>query len=280
MTTTDITLDPAVAVDVAIRSGVSRREALRKAAMYSTALAASPLALAALSTEAYAQAIPPAVRQVLEFALVLEHLEYEFYVQGTDTAGLIPASDTALFQTIRAHEGDHVRFLQRTLGLTQGFGPGAAGRPTNGFNFSGAPGGLNLPTFTDYQTFLAVSQGLEDTGVRAYKGQAGNLMSVDGVLQAALQIHAVEARHASAVRRVRGKKGWITGNDRDGLPAPFQGIYNGEENVTQGGVNLQTALSTYTVAQITEAFDETLTKDQVSNPGRTGIADVFINPNP
>ncbi len=269
MTTTDLTLDPAIAVDVAIRSGVSRREALRKAAMYSAALAASPLALAALSQEVYAQALPTGVQDVLRFALTLEHLEYEFYVTGTDTAGLIPASDTAIFQTVRSHEGDHVRFLQTALGLTPGVGPGSAGRPANGFDFTA---GGTLPTvFSSYQTFLTVSQGLEDTGVRAYKGQAVNLISVDAILQAALQIHSVEARHASAVRRIRGQKGWITGNTSDS--AAIQATYNGEENVTQGGVNLQTALSTYTVAQITEAFDETLTKDQV-----LAIAGPFIRP--
>ncbi len=274
MDSNELTLDPAVAVDVAVRSGVSRREALRKAALYSAALAASPLALAALSKEAYAQALPTAVQDVLRFALTLEHLEYEFYVQGTDTAGLIPAGDAALFTTIRAHEGDHVRFLQTALGLTPGVGPGSAGRPANGFDFSGAPGGLNLPTFTDYQTFLAVSQGLEDTGVRAYKGGAAALMPVDAILQAALQIHSVEARHASAVRRVRGQKGWITGSDRGGLPAAFQGIYAGEENVTQANVNLQTALgATYGANAVGEAFDETLTVPQV-----LAIAGAFIRP--
>lgn len=274
MHSNELTLDPAVAVDVAVRSGVSRREALRKAAVYSATLAASPLALAALSKEAYAQAIPTAIQDVLRFALTLEHLEYEFYVQGTGTAGLIPASDAALFTTIRAHENDHVRFLQRTLGLTQGVGPGAAGRPPNGFDFTGRPGGLNLNTFSNYQTFLAVSQGLEDTGVRAYKGGAPTLMPVDAILEAALQIHSVEGRHASAVRRVRGQKGWITGNDRGGLPAEFQGVYAGEENVTQAGVNLLTALGgTYGANAVAEAFDEPLTVPQV-----LAIAGVFINP--
>jgi hypothetical protein len=48
-----------------------------------------------------------------------------------------------------------------------------------------------------------LAQAFEDTGVRAYKGQAGNVMSNKTVLQAALQIHSVEARHASQVRRMR-----------------------------------------------------------------------------
>jgi rubrerythrin len=53
---------------------------------------------------------------------------------------------------------------------------------------------------------LALAQAFEDTGVRAYKGQAANLMSKPDLLTAALQIHSVEARHASEVRRLRGQK--------------------------------------------------------------------------
>ena len=263
-------LEPDLAVDVVARSGaVSRRDALRKTALYGTALAASPLALAALSKEAYAQAIPAGIQAVLRFALTLEHLEYEFYRDGLATANLVAAVDRPLFETILAHEGDHVRFLQRTLGLAQGVGTGAAGRPANGFDFT-ARGTLN--TFQSYQTFLTVSQGLEDTGVRAYKGQAPNLISSDAILQAALQIHSVEARHASAVRRLRGQKGWITGNMSDS--AAIQATYNGEEVVTQAGVNLQTALGgTYGVNAVSEAFDEPLTDTQV-----LAIAGPFIRP--
>lgn len=253
------TIDPEFAADLAVSAGrVSRRDAMRKTALLGTAIAASPFALAAIAKEAGAQNDSD-VRDVLTFALTLEHLEYEFYVQGANTNGLIPASDRALFSTIRDHEGDHIRFLQQALGLSQGVGQGSAGRPANGFDFT-AGGTLN--TFASYQTFLAVSQGLEDTGVRAYKGQAPRLINADATLEAALQIHSVEARHASAVRRVRGKKGWITGDNTD--TAAIAATYAGEDNVMQGGVNLQTALGgTYSTAAITEAFDEPLTKQQV-----------------
>lgn len=76
----------------------------------------------------------------------------------------------------------------------------------------------------------------EDTGVRAYKGQVGRLMTEKNILNAALAIHTVEARHAAEVRRLRGKKGWITGNSRDDLPAFTQAIYDGEDTLTQAGV--------------------------------------------
>jgi hypothetical protein len=103
-----------------------------------------------------------------------------------------------------------------------------------------------------------LSQGFEDTGVRAYKGQAAALMANDAVLTTALQIHSVEARHASAVRRLRGQKGWITGNQTD--IAPLAPVYAGEE-VGQGVTSTASA----------EAFDEPLTTDQV-----LAIANLFI----
>ncbi len=94
--------------------------------------------------------------------------------------------------------------------------------------------------------------------MRAYKGQAANLMGHKVVLRSALRIHSVEARHASQVRRFRQQKGWITGNDRGNLPAATQPIYAGEGNRFQF-ILAQPGRG----ASWTEAFDETLTKDQV-----------------
>jgi hypothetical protein len=95
--------------------------------------------------------------------------------------------------------------------------------------------------------------------VRAYKGQAGALISNDAILTTALRIHSVEARHASAVRRLRGQKGWITGNQTD-IPelAP---VYAGEE----AGAGVTSTASA-------EAFDEPLTIDQVNAIARLFIA--------
>ena len=127
--------------------------------------------------------------------------------------------------------------------------------------------------FRNYQTFLAVSQAFEDTGVRAYKGQAGNLRSNDMILTTALQIHSVEARHAAMVRRLRGETPWIVGDSRGTLPAATQPVYNGEGNTTQGGVNVA-ALTGSSSKIASQAFDEPLTKEQVM-----AIASLFIRSN-
>ena len=236
------------------------------------ALASIPFGLAATSNKAQAAtrnmssaAFMADNIDVLNFALTLEFLERSFYRQGLDS-GIIPAADQTVFTTISAHEDAHVEFLLTALGDQ------AVAEPT--FDFSGAPGGLNLDTFTNYQTFLALAQGFEDTGVRAYKGQAGALANDNDLLTYALQIHSVEARHASQVRRMRGSKGWIT-QSQNNLPMEFAGIYGGstpESNTVQGGVNLAGMFGQYGGdAAVTEAFDEPLTMDEV-----LAIGGVFI----
>ena len=254
----------------------SRREALRGAGRWGMglAMASVPLALAGLAQRAFAQSGPPqAVIDVLNFALTLEELEAEFYVMGVNAAGLIPASDRQIFTTIRDHEVAHVQFLRNALGAA------AVAKPT--FDFTA--GGMFMP-FTDYEQFKALAQAFEDTGVRAYKGQAPTLLQTPGILRAALTIHSVEARHASEVRRLRGnftdlspQEGWITLDLRGtGMPAATQPVYDGEENVTQAGINIANlpgpaAGSTIGATQASEAFDEPLTRQQVLE-----IVDPFI----
>ena len=215
---------------------------------------AVPTLLATSINKAYATT--PGAIDVLNFALTLEYLENEFYKTGNGTAGLIPAADKALFNQIGKHETQHVAFLLAALGAK------AVAKPNFDFTAKGA-----FPdVFTNYKTFAIVSHALEDTGVRAYKGQATNLMAAEDkpLLEYALQIHSVEARHASVVRRllntngfVPGVKGWITGNM--GSPAA---VYAGDDNLIQGGVNLS-GIAGKSDAAISEAFDEPLTKEQV-----------------
>ncbi len=237
------------------------------------AAAAIPLSLGSMFNKAYGQSAPVAVENVLHFALTLEYLEYFFYKTGSATNGLIPAGPgVGAIETIREHEWQHANLLK---GAISGMGKKPVVFTASDFDFT-AKG--NFPTvFSDYKTFLAVAQALEDTGVRAYKGQAGNLMSSPGVLQTALQIHSVEARHASHIRQMRrapagggltALKPWITGANDSGVPQ-VDAVYKGEENITQGGVNIRNLGYSEKVA--TEAFDETLSMADVN-----AIASLFI----
>ncbi len=256
---------------------VSRRDALIKGGVSSATvladlrIASVPVALAGMANTAFAQGrLPAAVNAVLNFALVLEYLEAEFYNIGLATPGLIPAGDRTIFESIQAHENAHVEFLRNTLGRSA--------RPKPTFDFTAGNGSGSGPfadVFRNYATFMAVAQAFEDTGVRAYKGQSPTLLPYKDVLQAALTIHSVEARHASEVRRLRGNfmdvapsKGWITGEmtDISGTAA----VYAGEANVVHGGINAVSVTSVSMLA-VTEAYDEPLSMQEV-----LAIVDPFI----
>ena len=251
-------LDPNKIDQEEVKKEAGRRDFFKTAGNFSVkaALAALPIALTLMPKIVKAES--KTVADTLNFALTLEYLEAEFYTMGLAASGLIPSADRTIFMQISQHESAHVAFLKTALGTS------AVEKPTFDFTAGGAfPG-----AFSDYMTFLALAQSFEDTGVRAYKGQAGNLIGDKGTLQAALQIHSVEARHASEVRRLRGKsmsqniKGWISGKESDGAP---QAIYDGEENVTHAGADINSiaSLSNISMSAKTEAFDEPLTKEQV-----------------
>jgi len=248
-----------------LQGTASRRDSFTQFGKFgkTMALASVPFGLSALSNKALAADIGPTPNTpvgALSLALTLEYLENEFYETALSTLGLIlPGRDRNVFIQIGAHEADHVAFLK--AGLMAAGAPVPA-KPTFDFTVGGA-----FNPFGDYQTFLQFAQAFEDTGVRAYKGQAGNLISTPDLLTYALQIHSVEARHASEVRRIRGLKGWITGNT-SGLNAAFDAAYAGEENTNQAGFNTAAAFG---AAAGTEAYDEPLTTaDSVA------IANIFI----
>jgi hypothetical protein len=251
---------------------MSRRDALRKASVLGAAAALSVAPLFAMAREAQATKFGPVNLgagatpvDILNYALTLEYLEYFYYLRGVEEVNLTSA-DRPLFTTLRDHELAHVNLLRSAV---QSLGGTPVFYDRNDFDFSA----LGFNPFASPATFMALSQGLEDTGVRAYKGQAGALVGGGDLLTVALQIHSVEARHASAVRRLRGERGYIElAQTTEPRIAP---VYAGEDNVTQGGVNLQQALAGrgYTLAQITAAFDEPFTMQEtlaIAGPLITG----------
>ncbi|WP_335966215.1 ferritin-like domain-containing protein [Galbibacter sp. PAP.153] len=238
------------------------------------AIAAVPFGLAALSSKkAYAQSMDADPVGALQLALTLEYLEDEFYDLALQSGVLPTGRPETVYMQISKHEQAHVDFLIAGL---EGAGVTPVEKPTFDFTAGGAFDPFNengAGQDTAYAQLLALAQAFEDTGVRAYKGQAGNLLG-SPFLTAALQIHSVEARHASEIRRLRGLKGWITNNERGtGMPDATQPVYNGEENVTHGGVDVTTLGNgeAFAMEASTEAYDEPLSGDDA-----VAIASLFI----
>ncbi|MBT9391874.1 ferritin-like domain-containing protein [Hymenobacter sp. NST-14] len=226
------------------------------------ALASAPIFVASLFSKAYGQTTAPSVIEVLNYALTLELLEEDYYKKMT-AAGQVPTGAPAgAIALILKHETAHVKLLTDTI------------KSLNGTPVTDTDVKFKESLFpADYATQLAFAQALEDTGVRAYKGQAGNLMSNSALLQVALQIHSVEARHAAHIRTMRGQTPWIPASDSN-LPAPLGPVYTGgirEDNVTQSNVNLTTQLgTTYSANDAAASFDEILTMAEVLDSSRAG----------
>jgi hypothetical protein len=287
------------------RAEIANGSSARPGVVTALAIGSVPIALAALSKDVYGMVPTPAIKAVLDFALALEIFEDEFYkaVLGTSanaaanaafatvrTAAAGVAGAVPTLQQIQKHEAAH-RATLLGAGATNVFGLNE-----NSFDFTGGRGtgtGPFAAATTDLAFLLTVAQGAEDTGVRAYKGQAGNLMADPPVLEAALRIHSVEARHASRIRRMRRIAGGAgdtvrlsgtvrgggaaaagaTGTPSTAVVAAFEKIYGSganattapsEANVTHAGLNAQTLSgNTFGANATTEAFDEPLDRADV-----------------
>ena len=197
----------------------------------------------------------------LRLLQIIEYLQSDLYTRGLAAVGFIPTADSEVFKTLSAQQAVHISTL--SLLLTTRLGTPVV-KPTFDFTGKGAVPGFAFAA-GQYETFRMLSQAFEDLGVRAYKGQMQAFQADKQALTYALAMHSVEGRHAAEVRRIRGRKGWITGSSADDLPAFAKAIYAGEDVATQGSVNIGSALaSNGGVDAATQAFDEPLTTAQVT----------------
>lgn len=242
---------------------VNERRNVIKSISRKVALTALPFALGAGSNKAKAQSLNTVVVDALNFVLDLKNLTAAFYTDAA-TQVFFPNNETkAAFTTLMNQEQAQVHFLKNTIVSMDGT---VNVVPSYDFTLEGT-----LDPFNDFPTLLTVAQVLEDTCVRALKGQAANLMSHNMALTAVLNIHSVNARHASYIRQVRAGvtggtasvKPWITGNQTGIAENLFKNAYTGEQLSVQSGINIVGIggqnIST-TIA--TEAFDEPLTRDE------------------
>lgn len=266
--------------DPEVYERLSGRRQVLKSFGSKVAVAALPFAVGALFNKAYGKNTD-AVVDVLNFALELEYLEYNYYHIANNTSVLIPTADKAGFVTIENHEKAHVNFLKTAI-------TAMGGVPFTPKNYvATAPNPLHVPTaydftaggtyhpFEDYATFLTLAAVFEDTGVHAYKGQLPVLLGNTAVLKQTFQIQSVEGRHAAHVRLLRrlavgapeDPAPWIT-ND---IPpfAQIKNYYKGENNTIQNGIDLLLLPDAYAIdgtvpeASATAAFDESKSKSDV-----------------
>ncbi len=172
---------------------------------------------------------------ILNFALNLEYLEAQFYVQAVSGAGLsedllggtgnrgqatggrrVNFTDTVVAQYAReiaADERAHVAFLRSALGAAAVAQPtiDIGTSPNGAFSSAARAAGLIGPgqsfdAYANDENFLLAAYIFEDVGVTAFKG-ASPLISNKTFLEAAAGILAVEAYHASLVRTTLYAKG-------------------------------------------------------------------------
>ena len=164
-------------------AGDSRADFFRKAAVTGGAALGSGVLLGGFPS--FAMAAKPSKKQdvaILNYALTLEYLENEFYKEALSKAGLSGAALSA-FKIVQSHENTHVKTLKKALGKA------AIKKPS--FDFAN--------TTANATNALKTAVVLEDTGVKAYSGQALRIKQA-AVVAAAVSIVTVEARHASYLR--------------------------------------------------------------------------------
>ncbi len=208
------------------KTGLNIRNMSRRQAMQSLGLLGVGATLSACVIPAMA-AKPDIDVDVLNFALNLEYLEAEFYLQAAFGRGLStadsgggpastggrkltytgqPTDDAvkAYIEEIAIDEENHVKFLRQALGSFAVARPKIDIGGVGGAFEAAAKAASNnaLAGFDPYANSLFFLHGafiFEDVGVTAYKG-ASPLLTNPGFLEAAAGILAVEAYHAGEIR--------------------------------------------------------------------------------
>jgi len=202
--------ETALEAEDAIRSegvdeGDTRLSFLKKTGMAGGALAGGATILGALSPAAMAGGFKGRGRPprsfgkgdigILNYALTLEYLERAFYNEATANNVAKDPRTVQFLSVVTEDERAHVAALRNVLG------PKAAKLPK--FNFRN--------TTKDEALFQQTAFVLENTGVHAYAGQAGNIHSPK-VVRTAVSIITIEARHASVIGQIIKGRDGITPN--------------------------------------------------------------------
>jgi hypothetical protein len=165
---------------------LTRARLLKRVGLAGGGALAGGLALGGLPGHAAPEPSARQDAQILNFVLLFEHVQSQFYAQALNRAKL--KGDLLDFaQVLTGQEGEHLASVRKALG--------AKAHKLPALDFGEA--------VTDPKSFAATALKLEDLGVAAYNAQAPNL--TPGTLAAAAEIVSVEARHAAWIRDIVGQ---------------------------------------------------------------------------
>jgi rubrerythrin len=125
---------------------------------------------------------------ILGYALTLEYLETDFYMQAAKS-GKLSGKVLAVAKEFGSQEAQHVQALEGAIKKAGGKLPP---KPKGKFPLK------------DQKSILKLAATVENLGSAAYLGQAGRIKNKE-VLAAALAIHTVEGRHAAVLNSVIGE---------------------------------------------------------------------------
>jgi Ferritin-like domain len=192
--------------ETAEAAGATRADFLKRGGMAGAGFLAGGVLFNGLISPAHAAKLISSKRRskgndvlILNYALTLEYLEAEFYKQANASGALTQPEVKTFASVVADHEATHVKTLKGVLGSA------AVKKPK--FNFGA--------TVTNQDMFKQTAQVLEDTGVKAYSGQATHIFQ-PAVVKAAVSIVTIEARHAAWIRFINSSGAGALKN----LPAP------------------------------------------------------------
>jgi rubrerythrin len=177
------------------QTGHDRRSFLKWAGLVGVGASLVTGGLLEAPTAADAQEILAAAKtggdiDILNYALVLEYLELDFYLTGL-SRNLLKGRDLELVTTISDHEKSHVAAF---TGAIKTLGGTPITRPK--FNYP-------ANSWLTRDGLLRNASTLEELGVSAYQGQVPLIQHPD-VLAAGAAVAGVESRHASVLATLIG----------------------------------------------------------------------------
>lgn len=171
----------------------SRRHFLKATTIAGSLAAANGLSNGTLAGLALGQAAAQEGGDVgvLKYALTLEHLENTLY-RTLVGSGLLSGAALDAAKTYGGHESQHVQDLTKAL------------QDAKASNIPQELPKYNFPVLKSQAEVLNTLSDVEDLGAAAYLGAAPLIQNAD-YLTFAVQIHTVEAEHATGIRYLAGK---------------------------------------------------------------------------